>query len=250
MAENCITLKKRPSVAARMKSDISHARLDDRSRHQKAQKIISILSTHCDFRNANVIDIGTGSGHIISDIARGCKSATSVDLYDERVEKRGYLFRKVQDERLPFKDGAFDVAISNHVLEHVPNQRMHIAEIHRVLKRGGVFYLATPNRWWWKDPHYQIPFITWLPRSLSQALFQRFKGKGWDIYSLSYSKIKRLAKGRFALFNATIDVIKNPGKYHLDTLKDLQPITSRIPTFLLRALNGLFPTYILILKKK
>ena len=47
------------------KSEISHARLEELSRHKKSKKIISILSEFTDLQNCNILDIGTGSGHII-----------------------------------------------------------------------------------------------------------------------------------------------------------------------------------------
>lgn len=233
-----------------IKSDASHARLDEWSRHSKASKIVAILKEHCDLKHSSLLDIGTGSGHIISDISTHCKKATSVDMFDERKIRKGYSFRKVGNEKLPFPNNTFDVAISNHVLEHVPNQSLHLSEIHRVLKKGGILYLATPNRWWWKDPHYQMPFITWLPHSLASLIFKLVKKKKWDIYSLSYWEIKRRTTPQFILHNKTLDVLQNPSRYNLDTLTYLQPILRIIPRPFLWLLNPFFPTYILILRKR
>lgn len=47
--------------------------------------------------------------------------------------------------RLPFKDEAFDVVISNGVLVHLPNHPAVASEIHRVLRPAGVFYGREPN---------------------------------------------------------------------------------------------------------
>src|SRR3989338_8377648 len=111
-----------------IKSDTSHARLDGLSRERKANKILSVLKEHKTLSKSVLLDIGTGSGHIIALIAKKTKKAVSVDLYDERIEKRGYDFKQVPSERLPFKDNTFDIAISNHVLEHVKDQSMHLSE--------------------------------------------------------------------------------------------------------------------------
>ncbi len=233
-----------------IKSDASHARLDEPSRHTKAEKILAILNEHCTLKKANLLDIGTGSGHIIGDIAKQCKKATSVDLCDERIVRKGYSFHQVTTEKLPFPKNTFDVVISNHVLEHVGNQALHLSEIHRVLKKGGILYLATPNRWWWKDPHYQLPFITWLPHALASSFFKAIKNRAWDIHSLSYWSIKKRTTPQFTIHNKTLDVLQNPGKYSLDTLKGIQPILRTIPRQLLWFLNPFFPTYLLILKKR
>jgi len=95
-----------------VKSEISHARLEELSRHKKSKKIISILSKFRDLKNCSILDIGTGSGHIINDISKLCKSASSVDLYDERMIKSGYSFKKIDDEHLPFENNTFDIVIS------------------------------------------------------------------------------------------------------------------------------------------
>jgi ubiquinone/menaquinone biosynthesis C-methylase UbiE len=41
-------------------------------------------------------------------------------------------------------DGAFDLVICNHVLEHVPDLDRALTELHRVLRPGGVAVLQTP----------------------------------------------------------------------------------------------------------
>ena len=46
--------------------------------------------------------------------------------------------------RLPFGDGAFDVVLCSHVLEHVPDDRKAMAELCRVLRPGGWAVLQVP----------------------------------------------------------------------------------------------------------
>jgi len=45
---------------------------------------------------------------------------------------------------VPFKDGAFDLVVCVHVLEHVPDDRKAIREMVRVLKPGGMALLLVP----------------------------------------------------------------------------------------------------------
>jgi len=47
---------------------------------------------------------------------------------------------------IPFKDASFDCVISHHVIEHVPNDLLFLREVYRVLKKGGLAILGTPNR--------------------------------------------------------------------------------------------------------
>ena len=66
--------------------------------------------------------------------------------------------------RLPFRDGAFDVVFSNAVIEHVgtfENQARFAAEVRRVGRR---YYVETPNRRFFFEPHLLTPFVHWLPR--------------------------------------------------------------------------------------
>ncbi len=47
-------------------------------------------------------------------------------------------------QRLPVKDRSLDVVVCSHVLEHVPDDRRALAEIHRVLRPGGRAYVMVP----------------------------------------------------------------------------------------------------------
>jgi SAM-dependent methyltransferase len=62
----------------------------------------------------------------------------SVDLDPSRAMVRADI------QELPFEDRSFDVAICNHVLEHVPDDRLAMLELHRVLRDGGTLYTIHP----------------------------------------------------------------------------------------------------------
>lgn len=51
---------------------------------------------------------------------------------------------RVDVTSMTFEDGCFDLVIANHVLEHVDDDLAAIAEISRVLRRGGIAILQTP----------------------------------------------------------------------------------------------------------
>lgn len=58
--------------------------------------------------------------------------------------------------KLPFDSGAFDVALSVGVLEHVPDDRSSLRELHRVLRPGGllfVFDLPASTSWTQRASH-------------------------------------------------------------------------------------------------
>lgn len=53
----------------------------------------------------------------------------------------------IKDNVLPFSNAAFDVVLSDYVLEHVEYPLQFLSEVHRVLKPGGVFFFRTPNKY-------------------------------------------------------------------------------------------------------
>jgi SAM-dependent methyltransferase len=51
------------------------------------------------------------------------------------------------DHTLPFEDNIFDAVLCDWVLEHLSSPDEFLAEVYRVLKRGGVFLFRAPNFW-------------------------------------------------------------------------------------------------------
>lgn len=47
-------------------------------------------------------------------------------------------------EALPFRDGQFDLVICTQVLEYVPEPARAVAEIRRVLRKGGLAFISVP----------------------------------------------------------------------------------------------------------
>ena len=73
--------------------------------------------------------------------------------------------------RLPFGDDAFDFVFSNSVIEHVSDHEAFAREIARVGKK---YYVQTPNKWFFIEPHLMTPFIHWLPLSWRYKLLRHF----------------------------------------------------------------------------
>jgi len=242
--------KNRGNKGAEVKSQKSHACLSGDLVEERAKKIRGVLEKFVELKKLNVLDIGTGSGIIAGYLGEKCKKLYSVDVNDERVIKKGYYFRRIRDEKLPFLGNKFDVVISNHVIEHVNDQQKHFDEVHRVLKKGGIFYLATPNKFAVIEPHYKLPLLSWLPNSASNCVVGALKKRKWDIKPLTYNKILRLAKERFEIINMTPKVAKNPADYSLNIYPLVQKATKLVPIKALELLNPLMPTYIIILRKK
>lgn len=88
--------------------------------------------------NKKVLEIGCGRGafqHLVEDYI-GVDISYSAQKY---IEKK---FVNAPAENLPFENESFDAAWSITVLEHVHNPEKALEEIVRILKPGGVAYLA------------------------------------------------------------------------------------------------------------
>jgi hypothetical protein len=79
---------------------------------------------------------------------------------------------------LEFEDGAFDIAFSNSVIEHLSTAERQRAFAREVRRVGRGVWVQTPARSFPFEPHLLAPFIHWLPRSWQKRLARNFTGWG------------------------------------------------------------------------
>lgn len=106
----------------------------------------------------SLLELGCGPGYLwstnadripeqwqitLSDFSPGMLQEVQQNL---RAMHRPFTFQQIDAQSIPFENGSFDAVIANHMLYHVPDRAKALAEIHRVLKPGGVFYAATNGR--------------------------------------------------------------------------------------------------------
>ena len=99
-----------------------------------------LLVAIAEVRPQRVLDAGCGDGTLASMVA--APDVICVDQSEAAVEAargRGLHACVAEIEALPFDDGAFDVAMCNHVLYHLPDRDAGIRELARVLRPGGRF---------------------------------------------------------------------------------------------------------------
>ena len=111
-------------------------------------------------------------------------------IEDDREKLRDFKRRQPQKgnffagdiSEAAVRDGTFDVALINEVLEHVPQDATALAEARRMLKDDGLLILFSPNRRYpfethgvtwtstsWRLPHY-FPFIPYIPGRRGQPV--------------------------------------------------------------------------------
>ena len=102
-----------------------------------------------------VLDLGSGAGNdcfVAHMLAGETGKVTGLDFTKEMIEKAQHNLAKTgfkniefifgDIEEIPLPDSAFDVVISNCVLNLVPDKEIAFREIHRVLKPGGHFCIS------------------------------------------------------------------------------------------------------------
>ncbi|MDQ1299441.1 MAG: Alternative oxidase/tellurite resistance protein TehB [Patescibacteria group bacterium] len=129
-------------------------------------------------KDARVLDAGSGNGGIgIAFAARGAL-VEGVDIEEELVEvarsealaaNSSAAFRWYEGTTLPFTDHTFDAVLSVSVIEHVSDPVRYFSEILRVVKPGGVLYLAFPNRLVPVETHTGLFGLSYLPAPLARV---------------------------------------------------------------------------------
>ncbi|MBP6003559.1 MAG: methyltransferase domain-containing protein [Pyrinomonadaceae bacterium] len=94
-----------------------------------------------------ILDVGCGAN----------KTAGAIGL-DNNPRTAADVIHDLGDIPYPFADNEFDLCVSNHVVEHVPDVMAFIGELHRITKPGGRIKLLTPhytNPDWANDPTHR-----------------------------------------------------------------------------------------------
>ncbi len=87
-----------------------------------------------------VLEVGCGTGLILSRLARVARRAEGIDLSPGMLDKareRGLSVREASATALPFADASFDLVVSFKVLAHVPDIGLALSEMARVCRPGG-----------------------------------------------------------------------------------------------------------------
>lgn len=100
-------------------------------------------------RSGPTVEIGCGAGSFTRALAaRGVSvQCADVDRWHEPIEGVPHTSGADLTSKLPFDHGAFRSLIALEVIEHVTDPFHAVAEMARVLARGGRLYLTLPNFW-------------------------------------------------------------------------------------------------------
>lgn len=77
----------------------------------------------------------------------------------------------------------FDIVFSNSVIEHLYNKDNQIKMANECQRIGKRYFIQTPNRNFFIEPHYLLPFFQFLPRTLRLNILTKTplsRGKRWN----------------------------------------------------------------------
>ncbi len=127
------------------------------------------------------LDLGCGTGNLTVHMLDLRAAVVAADVSPEFLRRVEYRFRgrpveavRVNGTNLDgMRDGEFDLVAAYSVLHHIPNYLSMVAELHRVLRPGGILYLdhEVNDRFWERDGCLQD-----LRRELGELEASR---KGW-----------------------------------------------------------------------
>lgn len=125
------------TISNRLKGTFFHPQwLSDRYHYISRQRLKEI-------QDRRIIDIGSGnSTHNALDIESNTLYKLDYPLTQLRYGSAPDIFGDAC--MLPLKSESMDVALLLEVIEHIPEYKQVLDEIHRVLKPGGTLYISVP----------------------------------------------------------------------------------------------------------
>ncbi len=115
------------------------------------------------------LDYGTNDGYVASKLFKQTKKLFAADIKNKIFSENrdmfdGFLMINRENSKIELiEDEYFDSISCIHVLEHIEKPNLVVNEFYRLLKKGGIVYIETPN-----DRSLFTPSLT--------------KGRTWNFY--------------------------------------------------------------------
>lgn len=132
-----------------------------------------------------ILDIGSGRWTLQQLNFKGlCQRVCGVDPDPQIMENCFLDEAKIGiGEAIPYSDSYFDTVIASNVLEHIQNPMLFFEDVHRVLKKEGIFLIKTPNKY-----HY-ISMMALLTPTIIHKYYNKLRGRAEEDTYPTYYKI-------------------------------------------------------------
>lgn len=176
--------------------------------------LLDFVKTNIKIKNKIILDAGCNGGFLSFYLVKsGAKKVYGLDMSpgfiktnkknaeDKKLSNR-LNFRVGNIEKMPYKNEFFDFIICSEVIEHVRKPKMVASEFYRILKKGGMVLVTTPNilnpmEFFHNIKHY----LMWLIKNESITHIQHFTFSSLKSLFSKYFKVtKCLGIGMGAAF--------------------------------------------------
>jgi 2-polyprenyl-3-methyl-5-hydroxy-6-metoxy-1,4-benzoquinol methylase len=165
--------------------------------------VAHVLSQVKNLHAARILDVGCGNGEIAARLASHGALVKAIDTDRKSMPpvKENVQFKCIEAEELAESPATYDAIVLCDVLEHLSQPSLVLRKLNSYLKKDGVLYLSTPNKYSplniLSDPHYSLPGIalfnrTQVKKIISDYLQWMDRGKTDYAQLFSFDRLKKL----------------------------------------------------------
>jgi 2-polyprenyl-3-methyl-5-hydroxy-6-metoxy-1,4-benzoquinol methylase len=207
-------------------SALQPALFNSEERNRKAETIVRVCRDFVhptDLTQLHLLDVGSSNGIIDSYMADYFGQVIGIDIdapamafAQSQFQKPNLEFRHGDALHILMPDNSIDVVICTQIYEHVPDASRMFDEIFRVLRPGGFCYFAGNNRIMLMEPHYRLPLLSVVPRSLAHR-YLRLLNKGDYYHEEHFTSwtLQRLC-AKFRIVDYSLKIISDPEKFGIE----------------------------------
>ena len=101
------------------------------------------------YRKTNrILDVGAGCGFFMETAKKNGWDVVGTEISElciDQCNKKGLDIFRGDIKAINFDPEQFDVIVGLEIIEHVPDPKGMLTEIYRLLRKGGLLYITTPN---------------------------------------------------------------------------------------------------------
>jgi len=180
-------------------------------------------------KNKIILDIACGEGYGSAKLAVKAKEVIGVDISPEAIQhakqkynKKNLSFKIGNCSNIPLKNKSVDMIVSFETIEHHNEHDKMLKEIKRVLKKGGVLIMSSPDKLNYSEkPNYNNPF------HVSELYEEQFKELISNYFKNSVFYGQRVLYGSNILSESKSTLTKVYNQEG-DIIKDKQGMTNSI----------------------
>lgn len=171
-------------------------------RHVEVMRLKQLLRHARINQNDRVLDLGCGEGFLLLFVKKADR-VVGMDISRKALEKAKRILKGKNvelkwgnAEDTKFRDKSFTKIVCSETLEHVPNPRKTMGEIHRILDDNGLLVVCIPD-----EKRIQTLMRIIKMSGLSRFLHAARKQENyeWHLHHSSMSFLKKISRGLFRI---------------------------------------------------